>query len=131
MQFVSGSGVPEVFCYGSGVGRGCFQETNVDPTKKMNVKRSVNEGKVIMPDQLDLIEAALSAQCVIVICKCCQSGGDVKKINTKLYNTATKVAVLTEALEGKMKSVEIELNETKAQLEKIQAAPPVMQDEEL
>ena len=68
-------------------------------------------------------------QCVIVICKHCQSG-DVKKIITQLYNTATKAAVLTEALEGRMKSVEIELKETKAQLEKIQAAPPVMQDEE-
>ena len=49
----------------------------------------------------------------------------------KLYNTATKAAVPTEALEGRMKSVEIELKETKAQLEKIQAAPPVMQDVEL
>ena len=62
-------------------------------------------------------------KCVIVICKRCQSVGDIKKITTKLYNTATKSAVLTEALEG---SVEIELKETKAQLEKIQAAPPVM-----
>ena len=66
-----------------------------------------------------------------MICKRCQSGGDVKKIITKLYNTATKAAVLTEALEGRMKSVEIELKETKAQLEKIQQAPPVMQDKEL
>ena len=115
----------------AGLEEAVFQETKVDPTKKKKVKRSVNEGKVIRPDQLDLIEAALSAQCVIVICKHCQSEGDVKKIITKLYNTATKAAVLTEALEGRMKSVEIELKETKAQLEKIQAAPPVMQDEEL
>ena len=57
-----------------------FQETNVDPTKKKKVKRSVNEGTFITLDQLDLIEAALSAQCVIVICKYSQSGGDVKKI---------------------------------------------------
>ena len=120
-----------MFRYGTGVGRGCFQETKVDPTKKKKVKRSGNEGKVIRPDQLDLIEAVLSAQCVIVICKRCQSGRDVKKIITKLYNTATKAAVLTEALEGRLKSVEIDLKETKAQLEKIQAAPPVMQDEEL
>ena len=113
----------------AGLEEAVFQETKVDPTKK-KVKRSVNVGKVIRPDQLDLIEAALSVQCVIVICKHCQSGGDVKKIITRLYNTATKAAVLTEALEGIMKSVEIELKETKPQLEKIQAAPPVMQDEE-
>ena len=37
-----------------------------------------------------------------MICKHCQSGGDVEKIITKLYNTATKAAVLTEALEGRM-----------------------------
>ena len=40
------------------------------------ILRSVNEGRVIT--QLDHIEAALSAQCVILICKRCQSGGDVK-----------------------------------------------------
>ena len=92
--------------------------------KKKKVKRSVNEGMVITQDQLDLIEAALSAQCVIVICKRCQSGGDVKKIITKLYNTATKAAELTEALEGRMKNVENEIKETKPQLEIIQGAPP-------
>ena len=100
-------------------------------TQKKKVKSSVNAGKVIIPDQLDLIEAALIVQCVIVICKRCQSGGDVKKIITKLYNTATKTAVLTEALEGRMKGVAIELQKTKAQLDKIKAASPVMQDEEL
>ena len=61
-----------------------------------------------------------------MICKHYGSRGDVKKIITKLYNTATKAAVLTEALEGRMKSVENELKETKAQLEIIRAAPPVM-----
>ena len=116
------------FVMAAGFEEDVFQETKVDPTKMKKVKRSVNE--VIRPDQLDLIEAALSAQCVIVICKRFQSGGDVKKIITKLYNTATKAAVLTEALEGRMNNVEIERKETK-QLEKIQAAPPVMQDEEL
>ena len=94
------------FVMAAGLEEAVFQETKVDPTKKKKVMRSVNEGKVIRPDQLDLIEAALSAQCVIVICKRCQE--DVKKIITKLYNTATKAAVLTEALEGRMKSVEIE-----------------------
>ena len=100
-------------------------------TKNKKVNRSVNEGRVIRPGELDLIEAALSAQCVIVICKRCQRGGDVKKMITKLYNTATKATVLKEALEGRMENVEIELKEPKALLEKIQAAPPVMQDEEL
>ena len=121
----------ECFVMAAGLDEALFQGTKVDPTKKKKVKRSVNEGRVITQDQLDLIEAALSAQCVIVICKRCQSGGDVKKIITKLYNTASKSAVLTEALEGRMNSVEHELKDTKAQLELIQAAPPVMQDEEL
>ena len=95
----------ECFIMAAGMDEALFQGTKVDPTKKKKVKRSVNEGRVITQDQLDLIEAALSAQCVIVICKRCQSGGDVKKIITKLYNTASKAAVLTEALEGRMKSV--------------------------
>ena len=121
----------ECFVMAAGLDEALFQGTKVDPTKKKKVKRSVNEGRVITQDQLDIIEAALSAQCVIVICKRCQSGRDVKKIITKLYNTASKAAVLTEVLEGRMKSVENELKDTKAQLEIIQAAPPVMQDEEL
>ena len=57
------------FVMAVGLEEAVFQETKVDPTKKKKVKRSVNEGKVITPDQLDVIEAALSAQCVIVICK--------------------------------------------------------------
>ena len=53
------------------------------------VKRSVNEGRVITQNQQDLTDAVFSVQCVILICKRCPSGGDVKKIITKLYNTAT------------------------------------------
>ena len=97
---MSGFGAPGVFCYGSRVDEAVFQWPKVDPTKK-KVKRSVNECRIITQDHLDLIEAALSAQCVIMICKRCQSGGDVKKIITKLYYTATKAAVLTEEGKGK------------------------------
>ena len=63
---VSGFGAPEVFCYGSGVGRGCFSRDQGRSYQKEEGQGSVNEDKVIRPDQLDLIEAELSAQCVIV-----------------------------------------------------------------
>ena len=52
----------------------------MDPTKKNKVKRSVNEGRVIMQNKLDPKEAELSAQCVIVICKRCQTTVQIKSI---------------------------------------------------
>ena len=109
----------EWFVTATGLDESLFREIKVDPTKMKKVKMPVNGGSVITQDQRDLIEAALSSQCVIAIFKRCQSEGDAKKITTKLYNTSTKAAVLTEALEERMNTVENKLNETKAQLEKI------------
>ena len=54
----------------------------MDPTKKNKVKRSVNEGRVIMQNKLDPKEAELSAQCVIVICKRCQTTVQIKSIHS-------------------------------------------------
>ena len=85
-----------------------------------------------MLDQLNLIEAAPSAQCVIVICKHAGVDEMSRRLSARYnYNTATKAAVLTEALEGRMRRVDMELKDTKAQLEKIPEAPMVMHDNDL
>ena len=51
----------ECFVMAAGLEEAVFQGTKVDPTKMKKVEMSVNEGSVITQDQLDLIEAALSA----------------------------------------------------------------------